>query len=181
MRFLFLLFLAHLCRRNLGTIFCHVQFNTSFQMIFHKSDAMGTENKLHISKYLLTRIIGFKCRQRSYCDILQTFEFFQKDSQYVKMFFCMFLSVSSDFRKSKNFDVHYKNALKSISCIRKSSIFIHSNADKFKSRDGIVTSKCNPSKQNFAFFLHNDNFFLKIIFWDQKKFKTQKCPSFIFL
>jgi len=43
-----------------------------------------------------------------------------KDFQHAIMFVWVFSIVSSDFRKSTNFDTHSKDALKSISCFDKS-------------------------------------------------------------
>ena len=129
-RFLSLLFLAQLS--NVGTISGNFELNTCLRMIFGNSAAMGTRNKLHVSKYLFTQISGFNCRQQSNCHFLQS-NFSGKDFQYVKMLVCEFSAVSSDFRRSSNFDANNKHALKSISCIWKSSITIHSNVDKSKS------------------------------------------------
>jgi len=56
-----------------------------------------------------------------------------KISNMLKCLFHGFSIISSDFCKSTNFDTHNKDALKSISCIWKSSMSIHSNADKSKS------------------------------------------------
>jgi len=84
-------------------------------MIFRKPAAMVTEDELHVLKPLLTH----KCRQQSYCHLLQ-----------VKFLQQRFPSRYDDYLS--NVGNQNEDALKLISCVWKSSMSIHSNATKSK-------------------------------------------------
>ena len=88
MRSLSLLFLAQFS--NIGTISGNFELNTCLWMIFGKYAAMGSQNKLHVWKYLFTQISGSKYRQQSNCHFLLTIKFNGKNFQHVKMLVCDF-------------------------------------------------------------------------------------------
>ena len=66
---------------------------------------MQTEHEL----IRVTKEVDANADSKAIAIFFRQLTFSGKDSQHVKMFVCLFAIVSSNFRKSTNFDVHNKS------------------------------------------------------------------------